>query len=164
MTKIRITGLEKETARLKLKVARAIATSKFNEEMQEEVIKEIRVKGLAPRLRPSTIRNRRYVARYNPTHPSYEESKSNLTITGGLLDAIRVKFVGSELLFVFSALKRKHKKYKIKKGRSKANPPSLKELLEIQNESRRILQVFQSRDFALKIERKLVAAIKRFFK
>ena len=163
MTKIRITGLEKELTRTKLKVGRAIFKSKFNEQMQELVVKEVRDSGLSPRLRSSTIRGRKYLARYNSTHPSYSAGKSNLTITGELLDAIRVKFITSKLSFVFGALKRKHKKYKGKKGRHKSATPSLQELLEIQNETRPILQVFQNQSFLSNIERKLVAAIRRFY-
>ena len=164
LTKIRITGLEKELERTKLRIGRAIAKSKFKDDMQELVVEEIRKEGLAPRLRPSTKKNRRYIARYNPTHPAYEQDKSNLTITGELLDAIRVKFVTSKLSFVFGALKRKHKKYKTKKGRSKATQISLQDLLVEQNKSRKILQVFQSESFTTKVERKLVSAIRRFFK
>ena len=164
LTKIKITGLEKELERTKLRIGSAIARSKFKDEMQEIVVEEIRNKGLAPRLRPSTVKHRRYVSRYNPTHPAYVESKSNLTITGELLDAIRVKFITSKFSFIFGALKRKHKKYKTKKGRSKSTMPSLQELLEIQNESRPILQVFQNDSFRSKIEKSLVSAIKRFFK
>ena len=164
MTKIKITGLEKETTRLKLRISSAIAKSKFKDVMQEDVVKEVRRSGLVPRLRSSTVRNRKYIARYNTTHPSYRAGKSNLTITGQLLDAIRVKYVTRSFNFVFDALKSKHKKYKTKKGRSKATTPSLRELLKWQNDARPILQVFQSREFKSKIERKLVSAIKRFFK
>lgn len=163
MTKVRITGLEKELERTKLRVASAIAKSKFNEELQEAVVDEIRSEGLRPRLRRSTVRNRRYLARYNNTHPDYLEDKSNLTITGKLLDAIRVKFITGKLLFTFGALKSKHPKYKGKRGKI-GKSITHQELLKIQNSMRPILQVFQNGEFRAKIEKRLVTAIKRFFK
>lgn len=163
MTKIRITGLEKELERTKLRIGSAIARSKFNVDLQESVIEQVREEGLKPRLRPSTVNNRRYLAKYNPTHPAYREDKSNLTITGKLLDAIRVKFIAAKLLFSFGALKSKHPRYKGKKKRI-GKSVAYQELLEIQNEMRPILQVFQNREFKTTIEKKLVTAIKRFFK
>ena len=164
MTKIRITGLEKELKRTKLRIANAIARSNFSEYLQNESVKEIREQGLMPRIRPLTVKQRKYLARYNPTHPDYIADKSNLTLTGQLLDAIKVKFQASKLMFRYDAPKRKHKKYKIKKGRSKADMPSLKYLLEIQNAARPILQIFQRREFVTRIEKNLIASIKRFFK
>ena len=47
-----------------------------------------------PTLAESTIRNRRYLAKYNPTHPTYSEKRSNVTITGELLDSLNSKTTG----------------------------------------------------------------------
>ena len=46
MTKIRITGLDKELERTKLRIGNAIARSKFKDDMQELVVEEIRKEGL----------------------------------------------------------------------------------------------------------------------
>ena len=165
MAKIRITGLEKELERTKLRIGSALARAKFNETIQEETIKEARKGGLKPNLDSSTIRARRRLENYNSTHSDYSAGRSNLTFTGELLDSIRVKFIASKLSFVYEALKTKHKKYSGKKGKSKAKGSiSNRELLEIQNETRPILQVFDREYFIRSIENKLKVAIKRFFK
>ncbi len=41
-----------------------------------------------PLLKESTIKNRQYLAKYNPTHAVFEEGFSNLTITGKFLDSL----------------------------------------------------------------------------
>ena len=165
MTKVRITGLEQETKRLTLRISSAIARSKFNEDMQKDVVDQIRNNGLREPLKTKTIKQRQRLEKYNVTHPKYKAAKSSLTFTGELLDAIRVEFVTSKITFVFDALKKKHKKLKTKKDKTvKGKSISNRDLLIKQNESREILQVFDDSSFKSKIERKLISAIKRFFK
>jgi hypothetical protein len=165
LAKVRITGLDKELKRTKLRIGNALARAKFNETIQKETIQEARKGGLKPKLMRSTVQARKRLQKYNSTHPDYSAGRSNLTFSGELLDAIRVKFITSKLTFVYDALKTKHKKYKGKKGRSKASGSiSNRDLLEIQNEVRPILQVFDREYFIRSIENKLKDAIKRFFK
>lgn len=41
-----------------------------------------------PELKDSTIKNRKYLARNNPTHETFDPEFSNLTITGDFLDSL----------------------------------------------------------------------------
>lgn len=52
-------------------------------------------------LESSTIRSRRYLAKHNPTHETFEESRSNLTITGQFLDSLKYVVRGTGLLEIF---------------------------------------------------------------
>lgn len=54
-----------------------------------------------PALKESTIANRRSIAKNNPTHDTYKESRSNLTITGKFLDALKYLIKGPGLVSVF---------------------------------------------------------------
>jgi hypothetical protein len=64
-------------------------------------------------LAPETIKYRQYLERYNATHPTYQASRANLTITGELMDSLsyEIKERGVNLLF-----KGQHKRYRGKTG------------------------------------------------
>lgn len=55
-----------------------------------------------PPLKPITIDNREYLARFNRTHPAFNEARSNVTLTGQLLNALGFQVIsrGVELLFI----------------------------------------------------------------
>jgi len=54
-----------------------------------------------PNLKDSTIENRRRLAKFNATHPSFTPPKSNATITGQLLEAVLYRvFRGAVEIFV----------------------------------------------------------------
>lgn len=163
MTKIRITGLDKELARTKLRIGRAIKRSDFAEQLQELTVKEIRDKGLKPELSSSWITARAKLAKFNPTGDGYAAGKSNLTFTGELLDRLSVIFSASKLSFSYRSTG-VHKKLKTKNGLAKGPPIKNQDLLEIQNKDRPILQVFAKQEFVKRVEKKLVSAIRRFFK
>lgn len=61
---------------------------------QARVSKPFNSNGSLPQLKESTVKSRRYIAKHNKTHDTYEESRSNLTITGQLLDSIVHTIVG----------------------------------------------------------------------
>ena len=44
-----------------------------------------------PGLKSSTIKGRDNLSRFNKTHPSYSKARSNLTLTGQLVDSIKFK-------------------------------------------------------------------------
>lgn len=52
-------------------------------------------------LEESTIRNRKYLAKHNPTHETFEPTRSNLTITGQFLDSLKYAVRGTGLLEIF---------------------------------------------------------------
>ena len=142
---IRIKGLSKAVRNIEKKLKGA----KINKAAQshicnliEEDTKETIRKGRNPKtktsaaikqLKPSSVRNRRYRARYNTTHPNYNPNKSNLTLTGELIDSIKCRFkkLRRGVGFTLQALG-KHKKYKTKKGRSKAKRVSNSDIIAAQ--------------------------------
>jgi hypothetical protein len=77
------------------------------------------------KLKDSTIKNRKRLAKLNPTHPDYSTGKSNLTFTGQLINAIRslvVRF-GSEVrinIFVDASTRKPYRTGK--KSRAKKTP------------------------------------------
>lgn len=81
---------------------------------QARVSKPFNATGGFPNLKESTIKNRRSIARYNSTHDTYEESRSNLTITGQLLDSIKHTIVGVGKLVI--GVTGTHHGYKKKSG------------------------------------------------
>lgn len=160
MTKIRITGFENITPRIKAKIARSISQSNYPQILQAEIVKEIRDGGIKPELAASTVKTRKYLQNYNSLDAAFSPEKSNLTITGQLLNALRAKFVGSRLVFVIDSLTRKHSRYKTATNKGKAKLPSLKDIFVWQAQAGRdITQVFTRPDFVDKIASKLKQAI-----
>lgn len=51
-----------------------------------------------PALKPSTIKHREYLARYNKTHPTFDSSRSNLTITGAFQESLTYEIKGPGLI------------------------------------------------------------------
>lgn len=177
MTKIKITGLEKELDRTKLRIGSAIKKSKFAKDLRDDIINEVRDKGLSQPLSDGWVRKRGELAKINKTDPAYSKGKSNLTFSGQLLNGLRGIFVTSTLSFIIGYTESKenklHKIYKnSRKDKRKASDfdsssskvITLGKLFGEMNKKRPILQVFDRREFKLEIERKLVSAIKRFFK
>ena len=83
----KITNIKKELS--KEKTGAAIANA---------FVDNIRNNSISPKtgkkykgLKSSTVRNRKYLAKNNKTHPNYSANKPNLTITGRLLDSIKAK-------------------------------------------------------------------------
>jgi hypothetical protein len=46
------------------------------------------VKKKFKKLKPSTIKTRRYLEKHNATHPTYKDDRSSMTLTGQLLDGL----------------------------------------------------------------------------
>lgn len=89
------------------KVARDLKKEEFGERIRNEIVNKIRNDGFRfktgkpfRKLHPLTIESRKRLAKYNPTHPDYKPSKSNLTFTGRLLDSIkaRIQAKGSSIV------------------------------------------------------------------
>ena len=163
MTKIRIIGLEAATKKQKRKILKAISDSRFKDELRNDFIEEIRENGVEPKLQESTVKNRRYLAKNNKTHPKYREDKSNLTLTGAFLESMKSFFVLSKGQFVFEFPKKRHPKYKKNNGKAiKSRSPSMSDIYQYQLELGRYLdQVFEKQDFLARISRKLVDSIKK---
>jgi hypothetical protein len=81
---------------------------------QARISKPTNVTGAFPDLKPSTIKNRFYLATYNKVHPTFEDERSNLTITGEFLDSLTWLDKGDTLLqLAFTGM---HKPYVGAKG------------------------------------------------
>lgn len=164
-TKVRITGLETLSKRVRLQVGKAIKDSGFEKELLEDVVDEIKKNGIEPSLTAKTIKRRERLATVNPTDPDYQAGKSNLTFTGQLLASLRSKFQASKLVFNFTAIG-KHKPYKLltKKKRSPGPRPSNAEIFKGQEElyGRSIANIFTRDEFRNKLITKLKQSIKKF--
>jgi hypothetical protein len=160
LTKIRITGFENISKTVRLKIGKAIAQGGFAKTMQTEITKEIREAGIKPELAASTVKTRRYLSRFNSTHPKFDPDKSNLTITGRLLDSLRGKFLVAKLSFTIDSLSSKHKRYKTGSNKGKSALPSLKQIFEWQKDAGRdIAQVFTRKLFVSDLAKKLKEVI-----
>lgn len=87
---------------------------------QARVTKPFNNSGDFPDLQPTTITNRRYLAKYNQTHATYQDNRSNLTITGQLLGSLKHFIRGTGLIEInFDG---NHTGYKTGSGRTKSLP------------------------------------------
>lgn len=76
--------------------------------------------GSFPELKDSTRKNRRYLAKYNPTHPVFDVDFSNLTITGDLLESLTWVDEGDCLLKL--QFEGEHSAYLGKRGQPVSEP------------------------------------------
>lgn len=167
MAKVRIQFNTRGASRAaKRRVNEAIARAEVVQEAAERLKEEIR-KGINPqtgkkyrRLEKSTIESRRRLSQSNNTHPDFRLRKSNLTLTGALIDALKSRFSkSSSILTIF--ISGEHPGYKGKsgkqiKGSRKANAKIAGALAE---QGRPILGI--SKKFAQEITRSIERALRR---
>jgi len=161
VSRVKLTGLEKQRKRIVLRIGQAIKKSGFEELLTKQIVKEVRDNGIDPKLRPSTKKQRRYLARHNSTHSKYNPDKSNMTFTGELLDSLRSKYISSKTLFNVDALKRKHRRY-IKGAKRTAKLNLILQYLKEQG--RDLANLFERKEFVRNLENKLIKSIQRFFR
>lgn len=97
---------------------------KFADTIKDVIVSAVRKKSINPKtgnefkdLKTSTINRRKYLAKYNKTHPDFSPTKPNLTITGRLLDSIRARVSAKSDRVVFKInVSGNHKRYKGKNG------------------------------------------------
>jgi len=70
---------------------------------QARISRPITASKTLPKLKTSTIKNRAYLAKYNATHPAFELTRSNLTITGALIDSLKYAFGAKGVINFFFA-------------------------------------------------------------
>jgi hypothetical protein len=75
-----------------------------------------------PLLHDSTIDKRIYLAKYNKTHPTYEDGFSNVTLTGEFLDSLGWRDEGGSGAFLSLAFTGMHKFYVGAKGQRISKP------------------------------------------
>lgn len=161
MAKVRVTGLDELRKRTITEIGRAIRNSNFQETLVQDVIDEVRYQGVKPALSPKTIKQRQYLAKSNSTHPAFSPSKSNLTLTGQLLNSLKAKYIISKRVFIIDAPKKKHLRY-IKGAKKTARLTDI--LGYVTDQGRSILQVFSNQSFVDRLSKKLVNAIKSQFR
>lgn len=81
---------------------------------QARITQPINMDNAFPALKPSTIRNREYLLKYNQNHPTAEKTRSNITITGNFLDSLAYEYVSPGVLAI--SFKGNHLQYRGKKG------------------------------------------------
>ena len=161
MARVKVTGLERQRKRIVLEIGRAIKRSGFEETLTKEIVKEVRDNGVKPSLASSTIKQRKYLSKHNSTHPQYSASKSNMTLTGQLLDSLKSKYISSKTLFNVDASKKKHRRYK----KGSKTTAKLNEILDyLSKQGRDLGQIFDRKRFNAEITRKLIKSIQRFFR
>ncbi len=70
-----------------------------------------------PDLKTASISNRKYLAKYNQTHDTYEAERANVTITGKFLDSLTYVVTGpGKLVMQYAGM---HPGYKTKTGHTK---------------------------------------------
>lgn len=166
MTRVRITGLEKDFKGLKKRILDAVDDSGFEKPLANEVRAKVRKDGIKPNLAQSTIDYRGRIQ--SKKGPGFQAGKSSLTLSGQLLGALFSVFRKNKAQFDFDVKDATHKPYTYKKKNGKTSKHGGKsKLSEIFNglmKDRPITNVFDDLDFKRKIERRLVSAIKRFIK
>lgn len=81
---------------------------------QARITEPLNFKGSFPPLKPSTVKTRRYLERYNQTHPTYEATRANVTITGAFLDSL--KYIVNSTSTVVIKFVGDHPRYKSRNG------------------------------------------------
>lgn len=82
-------------------VKKAISETDILEKIAELIIDSLREKKFKA-LKPSTIAWRKKIAKTNPTHPKYAPQRSNLTLSGELIDSIEPSIIKRELTVILS--------------------------------------------------------------
>ena len=97
---------------------------KFADTIKDTIVDAVRKESINPktgrkfsRLSRSTVNHKKYLAKYNRTHPDFSPSRPNLTITGRLLDSIRARITAKSKGLTFRIdVSGNHKRYKGKNG------------------------------------------------
>ena len=132
MAKVKVTGLKRLRLQVLKEVDSAMGRPEFLKIFVQDLVNEIKKKGVRPGLEKATIQNRKYLARHNTTGKAYRANKSNMTFTGELLDSITARYIKSKRVFVINAPRVKHKPYN--KGSKKT--ATLREILGHLNKTR----------------------------
>lgn len=192
MTKIRITGFENITPKLRLQIGKAIKQSGFDKVLREEYISFIQDRGFDGGLAKGTVEQRKRLALFNQTDPKYQAEKANLTFTGELWKRLKSNFLVSKLSVTLIAPNTKHKPYetadstgqalgaalekRFKQGnvkqlqfkesqkRRKASQPRISDIFEWQSDRYDFTSPFKNKDFLQSLTVKLRDSILKFFK
>lgn len=116
-------------------------------------------------LADSTLKNRKYLAKYNATHSLYRQKKSNLTLTGDLLDKLKFKIVTSKFLGIFGEQlvvmfysEENHKPYYGKKGQVVSKGAPIAKIFRAQMERYKIFGI------SARTRKQIVQLFKRFLR
>lgn len=166
MTSVKITGLNRGVKDLKKKILDSVERSGFDKRLAKDVAAEVRKNGIGPELESSTKTFRGKVV--SKKGAGYVKDKSSLTLSGELLANLTGIFQRKAVGFFFGVKEGVHKPYRYKNKKGKVTKVGGKaQLIDIfdgLSKARPVTKVFENDDFRRGIERKLVAAIKRFFK
>lgn len=166
MTKVKITGLDKEIGTLRKRILEAVDDSGFEKALNTEIRAKVRKDGIEPGLANSTIDFRRKVT--SKKGPNFSPGRSNLTISGQLLGAMVTLFNKKVGEFLITVKLERHRPYKYRgrngKIRETSGGQALIDIWDGLMKDRPVTKVFEDDSFKRSMERRLVSAIKRFFK
>lgn len=192
MTKIRITGFENISPKLKTQLGKAIKQSGFDKVLRQEYISFIQDRGFDGGLSKSTVNQRKKLALFNQTDSKYQAEKANLTFTGELWKKLKSNFLVSKLSVTLTAPGSRHKPYetqsttgralgaalekRFKQGnvkqlqfkefqkRRKASQAKISDIFEWQSDRYDFTSPFRNKDFVEQLTIKLRDSILKFFK
>lgn len=164
-TKVKILGVKKVAASVARGINKAIADNNIYKDAHELLEKEIRI-GKNPKtgraykkLAPSTVENRRRLAKTNSTHTSYAANRSNLTLTGKLLEGLFSRFNKSKGILTVD-VKGQHPGYKGQKKKIKGSSKSRKEIVDhLESQGRFVLQT--SDKFIQRLVKRIEKSLRR---
>ena len=166
MTKVKITGLDKEIGTLRKRIVDAVDDSGFEKALNTEIRAKVRKDGIEPGLADSTIDFRRRVT--SKKGPNFSPGRSSLTLSGQLLGAMVTIFNKKVGEFLITVKLERHRPYKYRgkngKVRETKGGQALIDIWDGLMKDRPVTKVFEDDSFKLRMERRLVSAIKRFFK
>lgn len=166
MTKVKITGLAKDIKGLEKRILDSVERSNFSKRLAKDVAAKVRKDGIKPDLAPSTVRFRGQIT--SKKGAGYAAGKSSLTLSGQLLANLTSIFQKKSKSFFFGVKSGVHKPYSYKSKKGKitkiGGKATLIDIFDGLSKNRPVTKVFEDTDWKRGIERKLVAAIKRFLK
>lgn len=166
MTKVKITGLDKEIGTLRKRILDAVDDSGFEKALNTEIRAKVRKDGIEPGLANSTINFRSKVT--SKKGPNFSPGRSSLTLSGQLLGAMVTIFNKKVGEFLITVKLERHRPYKYRgrngKVRETKGGQALIDIWDGLMKDRPVTKVFEDDSFKLRMERRLVSAIKRFFK
>ena len=116
-------------------IARELRSEKFGKHITDQLVNKIRKDSFNfktgksfKKLKPSTIQNRKRLAKYNRKNKAYKAEKPNLTFTGRLLNSVKGKFQAKASSIILRIdVSGTHAPYKYK-GKEQGKPKPNKEI------------------------------------
>lgn len=157
MAKVKVLNLDKVQSRIRQQITKALRAKEIRKDIGQIVGDEIQKTNFGAASK-NTVNQRKYLEKYNKTHPSYSRDKINITFTGDLMDDLRGNVLldtdGGKIKYVIENSEKKHKRYKNKKGKGIGKQQTHKEIAD------HVLKLYKFDKFSQETINKLLKAIK----